>query len=250
VAPSALPLDEGWLTPAALDEVGMARIKAGFVAATTRAVRAGFDVVEIHSAHGYLLASFLAPLTNRRTDAYGGSRENRMRFPLEIAEAVRAAWPPDRPLFVRVSAIDGVEGGVAIEDTIAYAAALKARGVDLIDCSSGGIAGSATAAKGPPRGYGFQVEYAERIRREIGIPTMAVGLIVDPRQAEAVLEGGSADLVAIGREALADPNWALHAEAALAAAAADAPFALWPKQSGWWLALRARALDRLGPWRG
>jgi len=248
-APSAIPIDEGWLVPAELDAAGMRRVKEGFVAAAERATRVGFDVLEIHSAHGYLLHSFLSPLTNRRSDAYGGSRDKRMRFPLEVAEAVRARWPTDRPLFLRLSAIDAVEGGLEIEDTLAYAAALKRIGIDVIDCSSGGIAGSATASKGVPRGYGFQVGFAERIRRETGIATMAVGLITDPRQAEAIVGNGSADLVAIGREALANPNWPLQAEAALGAAAAHSPFALWPVQAGWWLALRARTLARLGAWQ-
>lgn len=246
VAPSALPLDEGWLMPEALSEVGVARIRAAFLAAAERSLRAGFDAIEIHAAHGYLLHQFLSPLSNRRNDGWGGDRAGRMRLPLEVARGVRRIWPEDKPVFVRISAVDGVEGGLTVEDSVAFAAALKAEGVDVVDCSSGGMAGSATAAKGPPRDYGFQVPFAERLRREAGIATMAVGLIVDPRQAEAILQSGQADLIAIGRQALENPNWPQHAAAVLAG---GMRFGEWPKQHGWWLDLRARALAKLGPWQ-
>ena len=246
VAPSALPLDEGWLVPEALSEDGIARVRDGFLAAAERSLRAGFDVIEIHMAHGYLLHEFLSPLTNRRNDGWGGDRAGRMRLPLEIARGVRRIWPEDRPVFVRISAVDGAEGGLTVEDSVAFAAALKAEGVDVVDCSSGGLTGSATAAKGPPRDYGFQVPFAERVRREAGIATMAVGLIVDPRQAEAILQEGRADLIAIGRQALENPNWTQHAAAVLAG---GMRFDEWPKQHGWWLDLRAKLLAKLGPWR-
>ncbi|GJD98673.1 NADH:flavin oxidoreductase/NADH oxidase [Methylobacterium isbiliense] len=238
VAPSAVPVDEGWLVPGELDAAAMAALVRAFEAAATRADRAGFDVIELHCAHGYLLHSFLSPLSNWRSDAYGGDRAGRMRFPLEVARALRAAWPEDKPLFVRVSAVDGIEGGLTLDDTLAFAGELRRAGIDLIDCSSGGISGSATAAR-VQRDYGYQVDFAARIRREAEIPTMAVGLIVDPRQAEAVLAEGRADLVAVGREALADPNWALRARQG---------FEGWPAQAGWWLERRARDIDRLGPW--
>ncbi len=246
VAPSALPMDEGWLMPEALSEEGIARIREAFLAAAERSLRAGFDAIEIHAAHGYLLHQFLSPLSNRRNDAWGGDRAGRMRLPLEIARGVRRIWPEDRPVFVRISVVDGAEGGLTVEDSIAFATALKVEGVDVVDCSSGGLMGSATAAKGPPRNYGFQVPFAERLRREAGIATMAVGLIVDPRQAEAILQAGQADLIAIGRQALENPNWPQHAAAVLAG---GMRFGDWPKQHGWWLDLRARALAKLGPWR-
>jgi 2,4-dienoyl-CoA reductase-like NADH-dependent reductase (Old Yellow Enzyme family) len=242
VAPSALAMDQGWLVPHELTPSEMTSLREDFRRAALRAIEAGFEVVEIHGAHGYLLQSFLSPLGNRRNDAYGGDRAGRMRFPLEIAETMRAAWPKERPVFFRVSAIDGIEGGWTLDDTVALALELKARGIDVIDCSSGGIAGSATAAR-IPRGPGFQVPFAERVRRDAGIKTMAVGLILEPQQAEAVLRDGQADLVAIGREALFDPNWPLHAERALKGESAD--FAQWPVQAGWWLERRERGLQAL-----
>jgi 2,4-dienoyl-CoA reductase-like NADH-dependent reductase (Old Yellow Enzyme family) len=242
VAPSAVPMDEGWLMPVELGRAEMAMLREQWRAAALRAIDAGFDVVELHSAHGYLLNTFLSPLGNRRNDAYGGDRAGRMRFPLEIAETLRAVWPKDRPVFVRISSVDGVDGGWTLEDSIAYAQELKARGIDVIDCSSGGIAGSATAQR-IPRRPGFQVPFAERIRREAGIKTMAVGLILEPQQAEDILGEGQADLIAIGRQALFDPNWPLHAERALAGEAAD--FAHWPVQEGWWLERREAGLRAL-----
>jgi 2,4-dienoyl-CoA reductase-like NADH-dependent reductase (Old Yellow Enzyme family) len=202
-------------------------------------VRAGYDILEIHGAHGYLIHSFLSPVANRRTDAYGGGRKGRMRLALEASEAVRAAWPEDRPLFFRVSAVDGVEGGWSLEDTVALARELKALGVDVIDCSSSGIGGAATAA-GVRRQAGYQVPYAETVRREAGIMTQAVGLITHPRQAEAILERGQADLIAIGRDALQHPHWPRDAAEALGV---DTAFELWPEQYGWWLSRRARSSD-------
>jgi 2,4-dienoyl-CoA reductase-like NADH-dependent reductase (Old Yellow Enzyme family) len=162
-----------------------------------------------------------------------------------VARAVRAVWPADRPLFARISAVDGAEGGLELEDQIAFARRLREAGVDVVDCSSGGVAGSATAAKGPPRTYGFQLPFAARIRAEAGVATMAVGLIVDPRQAEAALRAGEADLVAIGREALEDPNWPQRAAAVLGG---GPDYASAPPQHGWWLANRAPVLNKLGPW--
>jgi len=241
VAPSPLPMDEGWLVPHALDRGEMATLREDFRRATLRAVDAGFEAVEIHGAHGYLLQSFLSPIGNRRNDAYGGDRAGRMRFPLEVVETVRAAWPKERPLFFRVSAVDGLEGGWTLDDTVALAQELKARGIDVVDCSSGGIAGSATAAR-IPRSPGFQLPFAERVRREAGIKTMAVGLILEAHQAEAALEAGQADLIAIGREALYDPNWPLRAERALTGEAGMFDFSHWPVQAGWWLERRERGL--------
>jgi 2,4-dienoyl-CoA reductase-like NADH-dependent reductase (Old Yellow Enzyme family) len=223
-------------------------VRDGFLAAARRAVQAGFDVVEIHAAHGYLLHQFLSPITNRRNDAWGGDAAGRQRLPLEVVRGVREIWPADRPVFVRISSVDGAEGGLGLENQVEFARALREAGVDVVDCSSGGIGGSATAAKGPPRGYGFQVPYAARIRAEAGIATMAVGLIVDPRQAEAVLRSGAADLVAIGRQALEDPSWPQHAAAVLGGDGAMR-YGEWPRQHGWWLQNRAGVLAKLGPWR-
>ncbi|HEX7970506.1 MAG TPA: NADH:flavin oxidoreductase/NADH oxidase [Stellaceae bacterium] len=242
VAPSALAMDEGWLTPTELSREEMANLREHFRRAALRAVEAGFDALEVHGAHGYLLHSFLSPLSNRRNDAYGGDLAGRMRFPLEVAETVRAAWPKDRPMFFRVSSVDGIDGGWTLDDTVALARELKARDIDVVDCSSGGIAGSATAAR-VVRKPGFQVPFAERIKREAGIKTMAVGLIIEPAQAEAVLQNDQADLIAIGRQALYDPNWPLHAERALLGEAAD--FEHWPVQAGWWLERRERGLRAL-----
>ncbi|NYJ05174.1 NADH:flavin oxidoreductase/NADH oxidase [Petropleomorpha daqingensis] len=225
------------LTVAELDDV-----REAFVAATRRAVEAGFDVVEIHAAHGYLLHQFLSPMSNHRDDEYGGSPEARMRFPLEVVSAVREAWPDDRPLFVRVSAVDGSRQGITIEDTVAFCRELEAVGVDVVDVSGGGVGGGWEH----PIGYGYQVPYAERIRSEAGIATMAVGLLVDAAQAEAVVAAERADLVAFAREAQDDPNFAVHALRSLDGGSFDA----YPVQAGPRLAGRARLLNRLGPWTG
>lgn len=238
VAPSAIPVDTGWLVPHELTLAEIEQLKVQWQAATRRAREAGFEVAEVHGAHGYLIHAFLSPLSNRRTDAYGGERTGRMRLALEIARIVRDGWPAERPVFFRVSSTDGVEGGWSLDDSVVLARELKAIGIDVMDCSSGGIAGSATAAR-VKRTLGFQVPFAERIRREADIPTMAVGLILEPRQAEAVLQAGQADLIAIGRQALFNPNWALHAELALGV---ENEFASWPAQSGWWLDKRQKSL--------
>ncbi len=240
VAASAVPVDDGWLVPHALEEDEIAGIRDAFVAAARRAHACGFEALEIHGAHGYLIHSFLSPISNRRTDGYGGDRAGRMRLALEITEAVRAAWPEELPLFFRISAVDGIDGGWELEDSVVLVTELKARGVDVVDCSSGGIAGSATAGR-IPRGPGFQVPYAARIRGETGVMTQAVGLITEPDQAENILRAGDADLIAIGREALYDPFWPRHAAQALGA---DPDFADWPKQYGWWLERRARTFRR------
>ena len=237
-APSAIPLDAGWLEPHALTLDDIAKLREDWRATAKRALAAGFDVAEVHGAHGYLLHEFLSPLSNRRDDAYGGSFDNRVRLALEIAADVRAIWPQDRPLFFRVSSVDGLDGGWTIEDSVELAKRLKAIGVDVIDCSSGGLMGSATAAR-VKRFPGFQVPFAAQIRRESGMTAMAVGLILEPQQAEGILKNGEADLIAIGREALADPNWPLHAEAALGI---DNEFASWPEQYGWWLDKRKKGM--------
>ena len=241
VSPSGVPMGEGWPAPHPLTVEEMAGVREAFVAAARRSLEAGYEVAEVHAAHGYLLNQFLSPLTNRRDDEYGGSLENRMRFPLEVVAAVRAVWPEDEPLFVRVSAVDAARDGMTLEDTIALTRELKALGVDAIDVSGGGI-GSGWKH---PIGYGYQVPHAAAIREQAGIPTMAVGLLVDPQQAEAVVAGGSADLVAVAREAQDDPNFAVHAARRLTAG-----YDAYPVQAGPRLAARDRLLTRLGPWTG
>ena len=198
--------------PAELDEAGIAKVRADFVAATGRALSAGFDLVEIHAAHGYLLHSFLSPLSNTRTDGYGGDLAGRMRLTLEVIEDVRAAWPDDRPLLLRISASDWAEGGWTPEDSVALAKEAAARGVDLIDCSSGG-----NVVVPIPVEPGYQAPFAEQIRREAGLPTGAVGLITEPAHAEALLAEGSADVVLLARELLRDPHWPLSAARELGA---------------------------------
>jgi 2,4-dienoyl-CoA reductase-like NADH-dependent reductase (Old Yellow Enzyme family) len=243
VAPTAEPMAEGHIVPRQLSISDLAKLRGDWVNAGKRALEAGFDVLEIHNAHGYLIHQFLSPLSNKRDDAYGGDLAGRMRFPLEVAEGLRAVWPKDKPLFVRVSAVDGLDGGWSMDDTIVYAKELKARAIDVIDCSSGGLFGSATAAR-VKRTWGFQVPYAERVRREAGIQSMAVGLIVDPFHAEDILQKGQADLIAIAREALVNPCWPQMAEIALGRKAVDA-MDDWPVQYGWWLKLRERAMEQI-----
>jgi 2,4-dienoyl-CoA reductase-like NADH-dependent reductase (Old Yellow Enzyme family) len=245
VAPSESPLGTDWLKPHPLEQRELDELIGAYREAARRAHAAGFEIVELHAAHGYLLHTFLSPLSNQRADRYGGSLDNRMRFPLEVTRAVREAWPADKPLFVRVSTIDDVEGGWSVEDTVAFAKSLKAAGVDVVDCSSGGILGSATAATQTilKRVPGFQIPFAERVKKETGVRTMAVGLILTPLQAEEALQHGRADLIAVGREALYDPNWPLHAAQALGA---DPEFARWPVQYGWWLTRRDSLLRKLG----
>jgi NADPH2 dehydrogenase len=210
-APSALPQKDGEAAPLELDHAGLERIKAAFVATARRADALGLDAIEIHNAHGYLLHEFLSPISNQRTDEYGGALENRMRFPLEVFEAVRTAFPADKPVGVRVSATDWVDGGWDIEQTIVFAKELKARGVDWIDASSGGV----SPAQKIPTGPGYQVHLAQAIKAATGVTTFAVGLIDDAEQAETIIASGQADLVALARGALYDPRWAWHAAARL-----------------------------------
>ena len=238
-APSSIPHNDGWIVPEALDQAGIDRIREAFVATAGRANTAGFDILEVHCAHGYLMNEFLSPIANTRTDSYGGSLENRMRFPLETIEAVRAVWPQDKPLFVRISAIDGVDGGWSLDDSVAFAKAAAKLGVDVIDTSSGGVGRSYKGPFGPMH----QVPFAQAIRERAGIKTMAVGLITKPEEAASIVDNEQADLVALGREALADPQWPLHAQAALTDDPLD--YRAWPIQAGFWLKGRAAALARL-----
>ncbi|HVC18840.1 MAG TPA: NADH:flavin oxidoreductase/NADH oxidase [Vicinamibacterales bacterium] len=211
LAPSAEPFSDRHPVPRALSRADLAAVVAQFVDATGHAVAAGFDLIELHMAHGYLCHEFLSPLANHRDDEYGGSLDNRMRFPLEVARAVREAWPADRPLLVRLSATDWIDGGWDLAQSIVFARALKAAGVDLVDCSSGGIVPHAPIPAGP----GYQVPLAAAIRRDAGIPTGAVGLITEPVQAEQIIATGQADVVLLARELLRDPYWPLHAAHAL-----------------------------------
>jgi 2,4-dienoyl-CoA reductase-like NADH-dependent reductase (Old Yellow Enzyme family) len=246
VAPTGAGIGPEWIAPRAFRQGDFEVVLNAYREAVRRAHAAGFEILELHAAHGYLLHTFLSPLSNLREDEYGGpSLENRMRFPLQVAAEVRKAWPERKPLFVRVSSIDDVEGGWSMDDTVAFAKALKGVGVDVIDCSSGGIQGSATAATKTvlARVPGFQVPFAERVKKEAGLHTMAVGLILTPEQAEEALQGGRADLIAIGREALYDANWPLHAARALGV---DPEYAMWPVQYGWWLTRRESALRKAG----
>jgi 2,4-dienoyl-CoA reductase-like NADH-dependent reductase (Old Yellow Enzyme family) len=221
-APSAVPQRDGEAPPIALDRAGLERVRAAFAATARRAARLGIDALEIHGAHGYLVHEFLSPISNRRDDEYGGSLENRMRFPLEIFETVRAAFPDDRPVGVRVSAKDWVEDGWDIDQTIAFARELKRRGVDWIDASSGGV----SPAQKIPLGPGYQVPLAEQIRAATGLVTTTVGLITDVRQAEEIVATGKADLVALARGMLYDPRWPWHAAAELGATV-EAPPQYW-----------------------
>lgn len=237
---SALAAGPGWSTPRAMDAQEIEQAIQRFVDATVRAERAGFDVVELHFGHGYLVASFLSPNSNHRDDEWGGSLQGRMKLALEVARRVRAAWPAGKPLFARLSAVDGSVDGWSLDDSVVLARELAALGVDVIDCSSGGLT-EETRALPVPRGLGFQVPFSERIRQGAGVKTQAVGMIVDAVQAEAVLQEGKADLIALGREALFDPYWAHHAALALGA---DPRYERWPERHGVWLAKRAPGLAR------
>jgi 2,4-dienoyl-CoA reductase-like NADH-dependent reductase (Old Yellow Enzyme family) len=228
--------------PTALTEGDLSALLDQYKDATRRAIAAGFDVLEIHAAHGYLLHSFLSPIANTRDDRYGGSIENRMRFPLQVVEAVRAAWPDHKPLFVRISAVDGVDVGWTIEDSVVFAKGLAARGVDLVDCSTGGMKlprDKNLVARTP----GFQVPFAARIRNDAQVATMAVGLILEPKQAEAILASGAADLIALAREMLANPNFPAQAALELEG---PSGWKLWSDQYRYWLERRAKTLKGEG----
>jgi len=202
VAPSAIPFGD-FHTPKALDDAGLQKIRQDFVAAAKRALRLGVDVIELHFAHGYLAHEFLSPLSNHRTDAYGGSLENRMRFPLELFDAVRAVWPQDKPLGVRISASDWVEGGWDVEQSIAFVKELQKRGCDFVDVSSGGLSPEQKIALGP----GYQVPFSEAIKKATGMTTFSVGMITQPAQAEEIVANGQADFVALARGFIRNPNW-------------------------------------------
>jgi 2,4-dienoyl-CoA reductase-like NADH-dependent reductase (Old Yellow Enzyme family) len=218
-APSALPYDTGWPVPHAMTKDDIKRCVSEFVASTKRVDRIGYDLIELHGAHGYLLHQFMSPLSNRRTDEYGGSLENRIRFPLEVFRAVRAAWPQQKPLGIRVSATDWVDGGWTLDETLVLAKELKKLGCDYIDVSTGGL----DPRQKIPLAPGFQVPFADKVKRETGIPTMSVGLIAGYRQAEDILAAGKSDFICIARGAMWDPRWAWHAAEELGAETPYAP---------------------------
>ncbi len=223
--PSAVPHKEGEAPPLALDAPGLARVRDAFVNAARRAERLGIDAIELHSAHGYLLHQFLSPISNKRTDQYGGSLQNRMRYPLEVFDAVRAAFPAEKPVGIKVSATDWVEGGWDLAQTIEYAKELKKRGVDWIDASSGGV----SPLQKIPLGPGYQVPFAQAIKEATGVTTMAVGLITEAKQAEDIVASGKADMVALARAMLYDPRWGWHAAAELGGQV-EAPPQYWRSQ--------------------
>jgi 2,4-dienoyl-CoA reductase-like NADH-dependent reductase (Old Yellow Enzyme family) len=224
-APSAVPHKEGEEAPLALDTAGLNRIREAFAASARRAARLGIDALEVHAAHGYLVHQFLSPLANKRTDEYGGSLENRMRFPLEIFDIVRAGFPADKPVGVRVSATDWVEGGWTLEDTIRFAQELKKRGADWIDVSSGGV----SPLQKIPLEPGYQVPFARAVKEATGLTTIAVGLITDPLHADQLIEEGDAVLIALARALLYNPRWPWHAAAQLGATV-EAPPQYWRSQ--------------------
>jgi 2,4-dienoyl-CoA reductase-like NADH-dependent reductase (Old Yellow Enzyme family) len=225
LAPSALPQLPGELPPAALDAAGLRQIREDFAATARRAARIGIQGLEIHAAHGYLLHEFLSPVANQRSDAYGGSLENRLRFPLEVFEAVREAFPAERPVWVRLSATDWIEGGWDVDGSVAFGHALKARGCAALHVSSGGVSPQQKIALGP----GYQVPFAQRLKAEVGLPTIAVGLITEPEQAEAILAQGQADAIGIARGILYQPHWPWQAAAHLGASV-KAPTQYWRSQ--------------------
>jgi 2,4-dienoyl-CoA reductase-like NADH-dependent reductase (Old Yellow Enzyme family) len=236
VAPSAVPHTEKSPTPRALSLPEVRDLVENWGAAAQRAAKAGFELLEIHGAHGYLVHQFLSPVANLRSDAYGGSERNRMRFAVEVAECVRAAWPSDKPLFMRLSCED--DAGWGLGESVRLARLLKATGVDAIDCSSGGTLGQSPMDSARASKYGYQVPYAEKIRREAGIMTMAVGHIVHADQAEMILRHGRADLVALAREIMHNPSWPMDAAQKLGA---DPDFRMVPPAYAYWLAKRANS---------
>lgn len=242
IAPSPIPYADGWPAPREMTEAEIIDTIEAFGQAARRSAAAGFKVIEVYAAHGFLVHQFLSPIANQRTDRWGGSAENRRRFGIEVAHSIRRHWPEDLPLLFRLSATDWVDGGIEVSDTVETAKALQAAGVDMIDCSTGGVGG-----KERPRRMvieqGFQVPFSSQVRAQADIATMAVGFLWDTDVVAAVIDDGHADMVAMARELLDDPNWPLHAAAALDV---DLNHELWPIEAGWWLMKRDRLLAKLG----
>lgn len=242
IAPSAIPYADGWPTPDEMSEEDIQRVIRSFGEAARRAFEAGFKIIEIYAAHGFLIHQFLSPISNTRTDRWGGTDANRRRFALEVAKSIRAGWPEAYPLAFRLSSTDWLDGGLEVDDVVGTARALKAEGVDIIDCSSGGIGGRERPRRMKIE-QGFQVPFAEQIRRDAGIATMAVGFLWDAERCDAIVKNGQADMIALAREMLAYPNWPLHAASMLGV---DDDQAMWPVEAGWWLMKRDRLLRKLG----
>lgn len=242
LAPSPIPYAEGWPTPVEMTEAVIERVIHSFGEAARRSLEAGFKVIEVYAAHGFLVHQFLSPIANQRTDKWGGNAENRRRFAVEVARSIRSQWPDAFPLAFRLSATDWLDGGIEVEDAVETARALKAEGVDIIDCSTGGIGG-----KDRPRrmviSQGFQTPFSDRIRKDADMTTMAVGFLWDAELCEEIVSSGQADMIALARELLDDPNWPLHAAAKLGE---DDNHARWPIEAGWWLQKRDRLIDKLG----
>lgn len=244
VSASAVPDQPDHPTPREMDRDDIATVIKAWADGARRAVECGYEILEIHGAHGYLIQQFLSPVSNHRTDAYGGELEGRMRFALELTEAVRAQWPQDKPLFFRVSSVEGPRGEWSMEDTVTLARELKERGVDVIDCSTGGIKGGNSTMPLVPRVPGHQVGYAARVKEEVEITTVAVGLITDPHHANDIITEGSADMVALARGVMDDPNWTYHAALALDL---DDPFAVLPPSYAFRLSERNRTMSGYPP---
>jgi len=243
IGPSAIACGTGMPVPREMTASDIADVTAAFTAAARRAHQAGYEVLELHAAHGYLLHSFLSPLSNRRGDAWGGSLNNRTRFVQEVVAAVRTEWPQDKPLLVRLSCIDGRDDGWSLQDTITLVRQLKPLGVDCVDCSSGGIAGSPLTA-GAAATYGYQVSLASAVRQATQVPTSAVGLIVHPRQAEQILQRRQADLIMLARELIYNPNWPMDAAQKLQD---DKSFKVMQRREAFWLERRALTVPSLVP---
>lgn len=242
IAPSPIPYAKGWPEPAEMSETDIDRVIASFGEAARRSQEAGFKIIEVYAAHGFLVHQFLSPIANQRTDSWGGTDENRRRFAVEVARSIRVNWPEAYPLAFRLSATDWLEGGIEVEDAVETARALKAAGVDMIDCSTVGIGG-----KDRPRRMvieqGFQVPFAEQIRECADIASMAVGFLWGAKVCEDLVSAGKADMIALARELLDDPNWPLHAAKKLGA---NENHSIWPIESGWWLMKRERLLSKIG----
>jgi len=242
LAPSAISYADGWPVPGEMTEDDIEGVIRAFGDAARRAREAGFKVIEVYAGHGFMVHQFLSPLANHRMDRWGADAAGRRRFAVEVAQSIRSNWPDDLPLLFRLSATDWIDGGIEVDDTIETARALADAGVDMIDCTTGGIGGR----ERPQRmtiDQGFQVPFAARVRHEAKLPTMAVGFLWDAKSCEAVITEGAADIVALAREMLDDPNWPLHAAAQLGT---DKDHSMWPPEFGWWLMKRARLVEKLG----
>lgn len=241
VGPTARRAGEGWQEPSELTHSEIEAVVEAWAAAARRARAAGFDVIELHAAHGYLIHSFLSPISNSRTDEYGGSWKNRLRFPLEVVRAVRSELSDSSVLMYRTSAVDGIDGGLTLDDTVRLTEALTEHGVDVIDTSSGGVTAEKSIDTRVRRGFAFHAPFSRELKAQTDAVIATVGLVVDPQQAELLLQHGYADIVAVGREMLNNPNWAHHSRHLLEGSSYDE----WRREAGWWLDKREAAITRL-----